>query len=158
MENQPIKLGLQRGGKMRLSTRGRYGLMAMFQLALEFGQGPIPLKYIAEKQELSENYLEQLFSSLRKDGLINSVRGAQGGYLLSREPSDITVGQILRSLEGHLAPADCIIEDSNECTKVDGCATKLVLVKIKNSIDNVVDSITLKDMIDDTININSRIK
>ncbi len=151
MEIQPNRLGLQRGGKMRLSTRGRYGLMAMFQLALEFGQGPISLKYIAEKQELSENYLEQLFSSLRKDGLINSVRGAQGGYLLSRGPSEITVGQVLRSLEGHLAPADCIIEDLNECSKVDGCATKLVLMKIKNSIDNVVDSITLQDMIDDTI-------
>ncbi len=156
-DRNPTKwVGIAKGCEnMRLSTRGRYGLMAMHQLALEFGQGPISLKYIAEKQELSENYLEQLFSSLRKDGLINSVRGAQGGYMLSRSPSEITVGQILRSLEGNLAPADCIIEDLNECTKVDNCATKQVLMKIKDSIDDVVDSITLEDMIDDTINANA---
>lgn len=134
---------------MKLSTKGRYGLMAMFQLAMEFGQGPVSLKSIAEKQELSENYLEQLFSNLRRDGLINSVRGAQGGYMLSRDPKEITVGQVLRSLEGHLAPADCLLEDS--CYKEDGCATKLVMMRIKESIDSVVDSITLDDMVEDTL-------
>lgn len=136
---------------MKLSTKGRYGLMAMFQLALDYGQGPISLKDIAIKQDLSENYLEQLFSSLRRDGLLTSVRGAQGGYYLSRDPKDITVGQILRSLEGQLATADCIAEDAIECDKEEGCATKAVLIKIKNSIDGVVDNITLKDMVDDTI-------
>lgn len=134
---------------MKLSTKGRYGLMAMFQLALDYGQGPISLKYIADKQGLSENYLEQLFSNLKKDGLISSTRGAQGGYILAREPENITVGQVLRSLEGHLAPAECAMHDS-ECSKELGCATKLVMVKIKDSIDTVVDSITLKDMIEDT--------
>lgn len=138
---------------MKLSTKGRYGLMAMFQLALDYGKGPIALKDIAEKQGLSENYLEQLFSSLRRDKLITSVRGAQGGYYLSRDPDDITVGQILRSLEGDLSPADCISIDPSECDREDGCATKLVLLKIKNSIDGVIDSITLKDMVDDTINV-----
>lgn len=135
---------------MKLSTKGRYGLMAMFQLALEFGDEPISLKYIAEKQGLSENYLEQLFSSLKKDGLIQSVRGAQGGYMLTRKPSEITVGQILRSLEGHLAPADCVLHDI-DCSKEDNCATKLVMVKIKESIDSVVDSITLEDMVEDAL-------
>ncbi len=135
---------------MRLSTKGRYGLMAMFQLGLEYGKGPIPLNNIAEEQGLSESYLEQLFSTLRKDGLINSVRGAQGGYLLAYEPSKITVGQILRSLEGDLSPADCVGDaPSTDCSKEYGCATKLVLVKIKNSIDEVIDSISLKDMIDE---------
>lgn len=134
---------------MRLSTKGRYGLMAMFQLAQEYGNGPIPLRIIAEKQNLSDSYLEQLFATLRKDGLINSVRGAQGGYLLSDEPSQITVGTILRSLEGDLSPADCAGEDSIECIKEDSCATKLVLIRIKDSIDEVIDSITLKDMITD---------
>ncbi|NLY45337.1 MAG: Rrf2 family transcriptional regulator [Tissierella sp.] len=135
---------------MKLSTKGRYGLMAMFQLALEFGKGPIPLNNIAEEQGLSESYLEQLFSTLRKDGLINSVRGAQGGYMLAYEPSNITVGQVLRSLEGDMAVADCVGDDpSVDCSKEYGCATKSVLIKIKNSIDNVIDSISLKDMIDE---------
>lgn len=135
---------------MKLSTKGRYGLMAMFQLALEFGDEPISLKYIAEKQGLSENYLEQLFSSLKRDGLIQSVRGAQGGYMLTREPKDITVGQVLRSLEGSLAPADCVLHDT-DCAKEENCATKLVMVKIKDSIDSVVDSITLDDMVEDAL-------
>lgn len=135
---------------MKLSTKGRYGLMAMFQLALDHGQGPISLKFIAEKQQLSENYLEQLFANLRKDGLLNSVRGAQGGYMLSRNPGDITVGEVLRSLEGSLSPADCIDKEMN-CTRADECATKLVLSKMKDSIDDVVDSITLQDMIDENV-------
>jgi Rrf2 family protein len=136
--------------KLRLSTRGRYGLMAMFQLALEYGKGPIPLKNVANEQGLSESYLEQLFSTLRKDGLINSVRGAQGGYMLAFEPSEITVGQVLRSLEGDLSPADCVGNDSaSDCSKEYGCATKLVLMEIKNSIDQVIDSISLKNMVDE---------
>lgn len=134
---------------MRLSTKGRYGLMAMSQLALEDGSGPISLKYIAEKQNLSESYLEQLFSTLRKNGLLESVRGSQGGYMLTRKPADITVGQILRALEGELGPAECVHDTISECTKEDGCATKLVLIKIKDSIDEVIDSITLEDMVND---------
>lgn len=134
---------------MKLSTRGRYALMAMYQLAMEFSDTPISLKYIAEKQGLSENYLEQLFSNLRKDGIINSVRGAQGGYTLSRNPKDITVGQVLRSVEGSLAPADCV-EHEVDCSKEGSCSTKLVLQKMKDSIDSVVDSITLQDMVEKT--------
>lgn len=134
---------------MKLSTKGRYGLKAMFQLALTQSKGPVPLKQIAEKQDLSENYLEQLFSTLRKDGLLSSVRGAQGGYLLARPPEEITVGNILRSLEGELAPSDCIIDGVNECERETICVTKNVWIKIKDSIDEVVDSITLKDMIED---------
>lgn len=134
---------------MRISTKGRYGLMAMYQLTLEYGKGPIPLNNIAEVHGLSESYLEQLFSTLRKDGLIVSVRGAQGGYLLADEPSKITVGEILRSLEGDMAVADCAGDDpSIDCSRGDLCATKLVLVKIKDSIDEVIDNITLADMLD----------
>lgn len=135
---------------MRLSTKGRYGLMAMFELALEYNNGPIPLREIAERQSLSDSYLEQLFATLRKDGLINSVRGAQGGYMLAASPEKITVGNILRSLEGDLSPADCIDDtEVTECSKEDNCATKLVLLKIKKSIEEVVDSITLQTMIDE---------
>lgn len=124
--------------------------MAMFELALEYNNGPIPLREIAERQNLSDSYLEQLFAVLRKDGLINSVRGAQGGYMLSRSPDEITVGNVLRSLEGDISPAECI-DDGDEvlCSKEENCATKLVLVKIKKSIEEVIDSITLTDMIDE---------
>lgn len=133
---------------MKISTKGRYGLMAMFQLALEYGNGPVPLKSIALKQNISDSYLEQLFSILRRDKLLESVRGAQGGYMLAKAPEKITVGHILRSLEGDLAPADCAT-DKAECLKEDNCASKLVFIKIKRSIDEVIDSITLQDMIED---------
>ena len=84
---------------MRISTRGRYGLRAMVELALAFGQGPVPLKEIATKQGLSEHYLEQLMGSLRKAGIVKSVRGAQGGYQLAKDPAEISTGEVLRVLE-----------------------------------------------------------
>lgn len=121
----------------------------MYQLAIHYGEGPIPLKNIADAQNLSENYLEQLFSSLRKNGLLNSVRGAQGGYMLARSPRDITVGSILRTLEGNLAPADCVIDGEYDCENEENCVTKLVWMRIRDSIDEVVDSITLQDMLDE---------
>jgi len=139
---------------MKLSTRGRYGLKAMFQLAIHYGEGPISLNQIAEKQSLSESYLEQLFSVLRKDKLINSVRGAHGGYMLSRTPDNITVGAVLRSLEGNMSISDCVLEDNNYCSREDNCVTKLVWIKIKDSLDEVIDSITLQDMVDDENKLN----
>ncbi len=135
---------------MRLSTKGRYGLKAMFQLALHYGEGPIPLNNVAQEQKISENYLEQLVATLKKNGFLESVRGAQGGYYLSKSPSEITVGNILRALEGDIAPADCVIDgDDINCERAEYCVTKLVWEKIRDSIDDVVDSITLQDMIDE---------
>lgn len=133
---------------MKLSTRGRYGLKAMYQLALHYGEGPIPLNIIAKKQGLSENYLEQLFSALRKEGLLCSIRGAQGGYMLAKHPQHITVGHILRTLEGNMAPVDCVVDDAKICDKEDECATRFVYAQINESINNVIDSISLQDMID----------
>jgi len=133
---------------MKLSTRGRYGLKAMYQLALHYGEGPVPLNSIAKKQGLSENYLEQLFAALRKEGLLYSVRGAQGGYMLAKHPQHITVGHILRTLEGNLAPVDCVVDDTKICDKEDECATRFVYAQINESINNVIDSISLQDMID----------
>jgi Rrf2 family protein len=140
---------------MKLSTRGRYGLMAMHQLAIAYGKGPISLKSIADEEELSENYLEQLFSTLKKDGLIVSSRGAYGGYMLSRPPKEITVGDILRSLEGENYPSECVSSDGFECRKEEMCVTKLVLAKLKNGIDQVIYSITLQDMLEESNTINS---
>jgi len=140
---------------MKLSTKGRYGVKAMVELALSYGEGPIPLNNIAHKQDISIHYLEQLFSSLRKAGLVKSIRGAQGGYILADKPKNITVGNIIRTLEGPLAPADCVEEDSEECHKADCCVTRTIWVKLRDSINNVVDSITLQDMIEDYQKLNS---
>ena len=133
---------------MKLSTKGRYGLKAMFQLALYKSEGPISLKTIASKQNISEQYLEQIFSSLKKSGLVKSVRGAQGGYLLGKEPKDITVGDILIVLEGPVSLSDCVL-DEDVCENSGKCVTKVVWEKIKKGIDDVINSITLQDMIDD---------
>ncbi|KUO72735.1 MAG: hypothetical protein APF77_01855 [Clostridia bacterium BRH_c25] len=134
---------------MILSTKGRYGLKIMYELALNYGAGTMSLKEVAQKQQLSETYLEQLIAYLRKAGLVTSVRGAQGGYELSRKPEEITVGEIIRLLEGPLAPSECVIDDEPECTRADYCVTRLIWEKIMESINNVIDSITLNDMIND---------
>lgn len=140
---------------MKLSTKGRYGVKAMFDLAVHYGEGPIALKNIAERQRISDHYLEQLISNLRKAGLVRSVRGAQGGYTLSRKPDMITVGDIIRVLEGELSPADCVsVDDPTECTRSGYCVTQLIWKKLRDSINQVVDSISLQDMVDDYININ----
>lgn len=133
---------------MKLSTKGRYGVKAMIDLALHTQEGHVSLKSIAERQNLSENYLEQLFASLRKADLVKSIRGSQGGYSLSAEPENITVGHILRALEGSLAPVDCVIEEESNCCQSEECVTKFVWEKIRDSINSVVDSISLKDLIE----------
>ncbi|MBZ4644764.1 MAG: Rrf2 family transcriptional regulator, cysteine metabolism repressor [Petroclostridium sp.] len=141
---------------MRLSTKGRYGVKAMLDLAIHSAEGHIALKNIAERQDISEHYLEQLIATLRKAGLVKSVRGAQGGYTLAQEPSQITVGAILRALEGSLAPVDCVIEDEPiECANSSKCVTQKIWAKVRDSINQVVDSITLQDLIDDYKSMNS---
>ncbi|NYB75948.1 Rrf2 family transcriptional regulator [Sedimentibacter hydroxybenzoicus DSM 7310] len=129
---------------MILSTKGRYGLKAIFELALNYGSGPVSLKKIAEKYDISESYLEQLFAKLRKGGYIDTVRGPQGGYFLARKPDEITVGMILRTLEGDITTSECISKEV--CSRESICATRVILEKIENSINNVIDNITLADM------------
>lgn len=141
---------------MKLSTKGRYGVKAMLDLALHSGEDPTPIKEIANRQGLSEPYLEQLVSSLRKAGLVKSVRGAQGGYLLARTPDNITVGDIIRTLEGTMAPADCVAEDAVNCEKADNCVTRGVWEKMRDSVNEVVDAITLQDMVEDYRAINKQ--
>lgn len=122
----------------------------MFDLAQHYGEGPISLKSIAERQDISEHYLEQLISGLRKTGLVKSVRGAQGGYVLGREPEKIKVGDIIRVLEGPIAPVDCVSEEDPECCqKADYCVTRTIWEKVRDSIADVLDSITLEDMVKD---------
>ncbi|CEI73630.1 MULTISPECIES: RrF2 family transcriptional regulator [Romboutsia] len=133
---------------MKLSTKGRYGLKAMFELSLNEENGPVPLKYIAKKQNISEQYLEQIFSSLKKSGLVKSVRGAQGGYLLAKKPEEIKVGDILVVLEGPISISDCVI-DEDICENSNICVTKVVWEKLKKGIEDVINAINLQDMIDD---------
>lgn len=136
---------------MKLSTKGQYGVKAMFDLAVHYGSEPTSLKGIAERQGISEYYLEQLMASLRRGGLVRSIRGAQGGYVLSRDPSEITVGEILDILEGPIEISECITEDGEgvECSRAHYCATRLIWVKIKSAINDVVNSTTLLDMVKD---------
>ena len=134
---------------MKLSTKGRYGVTAMFDLAMHYGEGAVPLKDIAARQGLSEHYLEQLIVPLRRAGLVRSIRGAQGGYLLARRPEEITVGDIIRVLEGPIAPVDCVIVDSGfeqYCDKADNCVTRAIWRKLRDSINAVLDSVTLADL------------
>ncbi len=134
---------------MKLTTRGHYGLIAMVYLALKYNQGPIPLRTIASVEQISEQYLEQLFLELRKGKLITSVRGAKGGYKLAREPAEITVGEVIRVLEGPIMPVECLDEDKNihVCDKTADCLTKMVWIKLKDSIDELLDSITLEEIL-----------
>jgi len=133
---------------LKLSTRAEYGLRAMFELARQFGQGPISLRSIAEEQDISENYLEQLIAALRKAGLVESVRGAQGGYMLPVPPERISVGDIIRVLEGPIAPMECVSEDSTvDCGRAGTCASRIIWEKVRDSIAKVLDSFTLMDMV-----------
>lgn len=134
---------------MQVTTRGKYGVKAMFELAMRYGDGPVPLHQIAEQQDLPEHYLEQLIGPLRKANLVRSVRGAQGGYMLAAEPESITIGQILRVLEGPIAPADCAVDDPSAyayCPQGSDCVVRGVWLKIRDAVEQVIDNITLGDL------------
>ena len=136
---------------MKLSTKGRYGLKAILDLALHSAEGQVTLYSIAERQGLSESYLEQLFAALKKADLIKSVRGPQGGYMLADSPENISVGDVLRALEGSLAPTDCVSDDryAGQCGNSERCVTRSVWEKIRDGINSVIDNITLQELIDD---------
>ena len=133
---------------MKLSTRGRYGIHAMYDLAVHYGDGPQSIKLIAERQTIPEAYLEQLIAVLRREKLVISNRGAQGGYRLSREPKDMTVGDVLRALEGGLNLVDCLLEEDS-CGKTCACPSRIVWMKIRDGLNSIVDGISLQDMIDE---------
>ena len=133
---------------MKISTKGRYALRLMIDLALNDDGNPIRIKDIAERQGISDKYLEQIISVLNKAGYVRSVRGPQGGYTLKKKPEDYTVGMILRLTEGSLAPVACVEEDEENCERQDGCVTYILWKKISDAISDVVDTVTLKDLVD----------
>ena len=132
---------------MKLPTKGRYGVKAMMDLAVHYGDMPISIKSISERQGISEYYLEQLFAPLRRAKLVKSVRGAQGGYILNKLPKDITILEIMDVLEGPVEISDCLTKD--ECDFLDACATRVLWKKIRDSINSVMAGITLQDMLND---------
>lgn len=133
---------------MKISTRGRYALRLMLDLAMNDEGTPIRIKDVAERQGISDKYLEQIISILNKAGYVKSVRGPQGGYLLRKKPEDYTAGMILRLTEGSLAPVACVEEDAVDCERQKGCVTYLLWKKINEAVSGVVDTVTLKDLVD----------
>ena len=133
---------------MKISTKVRYTLRLMMDLAENNNGSPISLKDVARRQEISDKYLEQIISILNKAGYVRSVRGAQGGYMLKNPPEEYTVGMILRQTEGSLAPVACIEDDEIVCDRQQQCVTSIVYKKINDAISGVVDNITLQDLVD----------
>ena len=133
---------------MKISTKGRYALRLMLDLAIYDTGDPVSLKDIAKRQEISEKYLEQIISVLNKAGFVRSIRGANGGYVLRRHPNEYTVGDILRLTEGSLSPVACVGSESEECVRSNDCVTVLVWEKLDKAINDVVDNITLQDLVD----------
>ncbi len=132
---------------MKISTKGRYALRLMLDLALNETGNPVKLKDIAARQEISEKYLEQIIATFNKANYVNSIRGAKGGYVLAKEPQEYTVGMILRLIEGSLSPVDCLGKGEN-CDRSAKCVTQKVWRKIDDAINNVVDNITLQDLVE----------
>ena len=133
---------------MKLSTKGRYGLRAMIDLARYSEKEPVSISSIAMRQDISERYLEQLVGLLKKAGLVRSIRGATGGYVLTKSAGEISVGDVLRALEGSLEPVRCAAFYSEEgCMASDGCVTKYVWQKINDSINEAVDKMMLDERV-----------
>ena len=133
---------------MKVSTKGRYALRLMLDLAVNNTGEPISLKDIARRQGISDKYLEQIISVLNKAKYVKSIRGAQGGYILTKKPEEYTIGMILRLTEGSLAPVACIEDDEIVCDRQQQCVTSIVYKKINDAISGVVDNITLQDLVD----------
>lgn len=133
---------------MKISTKGRYALRLMLDMAMNGNGGFIPLKAIAQRQEISDKYLEQIIHQLSKGGFVASARGAQGGYRLRRRPEEYTVGEILRLVEGSLAPVSCL-DCATPCEKIESCLTIGLYKKLQTAIDDVVDNTSLADIIND---------
>lgn len=133
---------------MKISTKGRYALRLMLDLALHDSDAPIRIKDIAARQDISDKYLEQIISSLNKAGYVKSIRGPQGGYKLTKDPAYYTVGMILRLTEGSLAPVACLDDEVNTCNRQDDCATLELWKQLDEAIKSVVDTVTLAKLVE----------
>ncbi|OGW35872.1 MAG: hypothetical protein A2010_16895 [Nitrospirae bacterium GWD2_57_9] len=133
---------------MKLSTKGKYGVRAVYEIARHFGRGPITIKEIADRQGISFSYLEQILHKLGKAGLIESVRGPAGGYLLARKPAELTIGDIVRTLEGPIALSHCLEPgEAGDCYQADDCVARMVWTKVGAKIEEALDSISFEDLL-----------
>jgi len=128
-----------------MSTKGRYGVRAMVHLAVHYGQGPLPVRKIAEKMDVSAKYLDHLMTALRMAGLIRSIRKAHGGYILARSPKEIKLSEVVKVLEGSVAPVDCV-DDAGACHQADFCTARDLWKRMQEAMDNVLESVTLEEM------------
>jgi len=132
---------------MKLTTKTRYGMRAAVDLARRYKEGPISVSSISERENISISYLEQLLNKLKKNGIVNSLRGPHGGYMLARPPADIKVYDIVRTLEGDLNLVFCLADKrTKNCNKIDECATKPLWQKLNASIESVLKSATLANL------------
>lgn len=134
--------------KIKISTRGRYGLEAILDLAIHESEGPVNLKSISERQGISDKYLEQLFIALKKSRLVEGIRGAQGGYVLTKNASEITVKDVLDVLEGPLAPVPCLLDyQKKSCDEFESCVTKVLWKRIMDELNDITKNISIEDLI-----------
>jgi Rrf2 family protein len=131
---------------LRLSTKSQYGVRAMFEIANRYHSGPVTIKQISERQSVSVAYLEQILNTLRKAGIIKSVKGPGGGYVLNQAPEHISIGAILRELDGPVAITSCL-DPKEGCMRVDGCVTHLLWKSLGEKIEAFLDNMTLKDLL-----------
>ncbi len=131
---------------MKISTKGEYGLRAMIDLTVRYGNGPVLLKDIAQRQNVSKKYLDHLISGLRTAGLVRSIRGARGGYLLARSPKEIRLLEIIQTLEGSVSPCECL-DNLSICRNAKSCVTREIWKRVKNAITDVLDSTTLESLV-----------
>ncbi len=132
---------------MKISTKGRYALRLMLDLALNTADGYVAIKSISERQEISDKYLEQIITILSRAGFVKSIRGSQGGYKLAKPPEEYTVGMILRLIEGNLVPVACMADEPNQCPRSDICVTLDVWKQIDKAVSGVIDNITLAELV-----------
>lgn len=133
---------------MKISTKGRYAMRMMLDLAMMDGNGPVRVKDIAARQNISVKYMEQIITILSRAGFVKSIRGPQGGYRLSRSPGEYTAGMILRLTEGSLAPVSCLDDEINQCPRQDTCVTLRLWKELDAAISSVVDKYTLEDLVE----------
>ena len=132
---------------MKMSTRGRYGTRALLDLALHYGEGPVLVKDVAKREGISQHYLERLFVQLMAAGLVNSTRGAKGGFTLAKPPAQIRVSEVIRVLEGSPALVQCV-DDPEACARSRTCVTRDVWADIKIAMTGVLEATTLQDLVE----------
>jgi Rrf2 family protein len=142
---------------VKISTKGRYGLKAMMDLAINSFGEPLNLKSIAERQSVSEKYLEHIFSALKKAGLLKSIKGTQGGYILAQSASETTIGNVIRALEGDLSVAEKASSEEGNADVLELCISKNIYERIDNSINELLDGITLDDLLQEYKKMNTNI-